>query len=113
MKALEAMFEQMKEGPVQLQGGDIQAVVAHLITFSELLQDIIRSYLLCTHRYPSLPAIDFSDLQNHLQELKLTLDEEALDTVMLADLIEYEIIPTGKEWIEKTIKNLDAVNVSS
>ncbi len=113
LKILTQVFEQMQDNPTQLQTGDTQPVIAHLITFSELLQDIIRSYLLCTHRFLSLPAIDFAPLQNQLNELKQTLTEETLDTVMLADLIEYELIPIGREWIEKTTKNLTAIDSAS
>ncbi len=109
LKTLEHLLKHMETIPVKIQSGDLAPVISDVITTCELLQGIIRTYLLCTHRYFSLEAIDFSALQTRLQELQDILSDASLDTLLLSDIIEYELIPSAEKWIITIAQQLDTI----
>ena len=94
---LTASIPSLVEVPVQLQTGKESAAMQTIIRLTELLTRVVRLVPLA-EQAPDTQDVDLSgvrsfaqDIGPHLLELKDAL--EAQDTVLIGDLLEYEIAP--------------------
>ena len=91
-RALASMAQELDQVAVQLQTGKDKEAMGIIIHLTELLQSLLRSLSWLGN---SLPEELGAELTSHLMELEDAL--RAQDTVLIGDLLEYELKPRMEE----------------
>jgi|GEM_PF-4605284 len=97
----------LSELPVMMQTGKAQVAMKLLIIFTESARKLLRIYLIAKKRFPSLDIKNLEHINAPLTELEKALCNE--DTVLIGDLIEYEIIPQFKDSIRQIVEEFSTV----
>ena len=106
-EALHGYSDSMTEVPVLLQTGRDREAMERIARFSELTGKLMRlCSLAITHRERLLPADwDSNNLESNAEQLYAMLNElveafSAGDSVLIGDLVEYELVPRLQELLQ-------------
>lgn len=98
-RAVAGSLDSIEEVPVLLQTGEGADALRRLAGFTGLLERLIRLYpLWCEAANQERDDQHFDGLNEVLQELIHALGEE--DTVLVGDLVEYEVVPKVETFLE-------------
>ena len=95
---LESCLKQLADISVMMQSGQGAAAMQYIVNLSVLLTRFL-------HILPQLNTTVQQELQPHIAQLNSTLNElvegfEAKDSVLIADIVEYEIVPRIEKILE-------------
>lgn len=95
-KAVEEMLPKLEETSILLQTGKESEAMALVYQFSELVSKLLR--MLPEIQPPEAAPVDTEDLHGTLTELVQAF--ETGDTVLIGDLVEYEVVPKAQAILE-------------
>ncbi len=98
-RAVAGSLESIEEVPVLLQTGEGANAMRRLAGFTGLVERLVRLYPLWAEENDGKEA-DFEELNEVLAELIQALGDE--DSVLVGDLVEYEIVPKVEAFLEST-----------
>lgn len=98
-RAVAGSLESLEEVPVLLQTGEGADAMRRLAGFTGLVERLVRLYPLWAAENNGKQA-DFEELNKILAELIQALGDE--DSVLVGDLVEYEVVPKVEAFLEST-----------
>lgn len=98
-RAVAGSLASIEEVPVLLQTGEGADAMRRLAGFTGLVERLVRLYPLWAEENGRKEA-DFEELNEVLEELIQALGDE--DSVLVGDLVEYEIVPKVETFLEST-----------
>lgn len=107
-QALRAVIPELEEVSILLQTGEEQKAMALIVRFSELVERLLRVLAAVDSRYggsAGTPRETTTKLRAHTDDLRATLEElvgafNDKDTVLIGDLLEYDMLPRVEELLE-------------
>lgn len=104
-QALRTLMAELEEVSILLQTGEEQKAMTLIVSFSELVERLLRVLGAIEQRYGEglvQPHSDEQPLREKTDELKATLEElvgafSDRDTVLIGDLLEYDLLPRVEE----------------
>ncbi len=107
-QALRVVMPELEEVSILLQTGEEQKAMSLIVRFSELVERLLRVLAAVDSRYggsAGTPRETTTKLRAHTDELRSTLEElvgafNDKDTVLIGDLLEYDMLPRVEELLE-------------